>query len=384
MQSIRKQYLATARSVVVKLGTQLLSDAQGKLDAAYLGAVAQQIAQLRQRGLRVTIVSSGAVGAGLRELNLAKRPTDLAMLQAVAAVGQRRLMDAWADAFEPHHLPVAQLLLTREDIDHRTRFLNVRNTIHAAHDLGAVPIINENDTISTDELIKITFGDNDILASMVAGALRADLLVLLTVVDGVLDSAGKPVRLVEDIHTARQHLRPEKSALGKGGMNSKLEAARMVTDAGEAMVIADGRMENVLPRLIDGEDVGTMFMPGKRRRTSRSRWIGAARPAGTIVVDDGAVRALVERNKSLLPAGVVRVEGDFDRGDVVAICSTTGFEAARGLTNYSAADVQRIMGKKTADVRALLGVEAYDEVVHRDNLVTTAQTTPALSRATEA
>src|SRR5687768_12766595 len=184
MKPNRQQFVATARMVVVKLGTQLLSDAEGRLDAAFIGRMAAQVAAIQARGVKVTVVSSGAIGAGLRELQLTKRPTDLAKLQAVAAVGQRRLMDVWAAAFEPHGLKVGQILLTREDIDHRTRFLNLRNTIHAIHELGGIPIINENDTVSTDELVKITFGDNDILAALVTHALRADLLVLLTVVDG--------------------------------------------------------------------------------------------------------------------------------------------------------------------------------------------------------
>src|SRR4051812_31779281 len=311
MKEIRQRYLAGVRSVVVKLGTQLLSDKDGRLDAAFVARVARQVASLRERGVRVTIVSSGAIGAGLRELNLPKRPTDLAALQAVAAVGQRRLMDVWADAFEPFKLPVAQILLTREDIDHRTRFLNLRNTIHAIHEMGGVPIINENDTISTDELVKITFGDNDILAALVAHALRADLLVLLSVVDGVLDSSGTSVRLVESVDAARELVRVEKSALGKGGMDSKVNAARMVTDAGSAMVVADGRMENVLVRLLAGDEVGTLFVPANRKMSSRSRWIGAARPAGTIVVDAGAVAALVQKNRSLLPAGIIKVDGAF-------------------------------------------------------------------------
>src|SRR4051812_48735223 len=309
MNDIRKKYLAHVRTVVVKLGTQLLADPEGKLDAGFVGTIAKQVATLRERGVRVTIVSSGAIGAGIRELKLAKRPTDLAQLQAVAAVGQRRLMDTWADAFEPYGMPVAQILLTREDIEARTRFLNLRNTIAAAHGLGAVPIINENDTISTDELVRISFGDNDILAALVTHALRADLLVLLSVVDGILDADGKPVRLVEKVAAARDLVRAEKSALGKGGFNSKLEAARMVTESGEAMVVADGRMDDVLGRLLDGDPVGTLFVPGPRKLSSRSRWIGAVRPCGTIVVDDGAVRALAELNRSLLPAGIVKVEG---------------------------------------------------------------------------
>lgn len=369
-RTIRKSITSTARNVVVKLGTQLLSNKDLKLDVTFVARIAAQIAALRQRGITATIVSSGAIGAGLRVLGLSKRPTDLAKLQAVAAVGQRRLMDVWGEAFEPYKMPVAQLLLTREDIDHRTRFLNVRNTIAAAHALGAVPIINENDTISTDELIKITFGDNDILAALVATALRADLLVLLTVVDGILDAAGNPLRFVEDLEAAEQLVRAEKSALGKGGMNSKLSAAKMVLDCGEAMIVADGRMDDVLPRLLGGEEIGTLFAGnGGHRRRGRDRWIGAARTVGTIVIDDGAVKALVEKNRSLLPAGIVRAEGEFDRGDVVAIAATSGIVVARGLTNYSAHQVRAIRGKKTAEVRTLMKELAYDEVVHRDNLV---------------
>jgi glutamate 5-kinase len=357
------------KTVVVKLGTQLLSDQKGKLDPIFMGKIAKQVAGLRQRGVMTTIVSSGAVGAGVAEMGLPKRPTDLARLQAVAAVGQRCLMDAWNDAFEPSGLKVAQLLLTREDIDDRSRFLNVRNTIHAAQELGVVPIINENDTISTDELVKITFGDNDYLAAVIASALRADLLVLLTVVDGLLDSEGKSVRVVQNASEARELVRAEKSGLGKGGMESKLQAAKLVTESGEAMVIANGRDEDVLIKILNGERVGTTFVPANRRRNSRSRWIGAARPAGSIVVDGGAVKALVEQKKSLLPAGIVKVEGHFVRGDVVEIVGPDGKAIAQGLCNYGTVDLERIRGKKTSAVRELLGDGAYDEVVHRDNLV---------------
>jgi glutamate 5-kinase len=370
MAQTRSSLLAPVRSVVVKLGTQLLSDAELKLDAGYVSTVASQVKTLLDRQIKVTIVSSGAIGAGMRMLNLPRRPTDLPKLQAVAAVGQRRLMDVWADAFEPFGLPVAQLLLTREDVDSRTRFLNVRNTVGALHDLGAVPIINENDTISTDELIRITFGDNDILAANVATAMRAEVLVILSVVDGILDAGGTPVRLVEDLKGAQSLVRAEKSALGKGGMNSKLAAAKMMLDCGEMLIVANGRMPNILPRLLDGEELGTLFIPGNgRRRSGKDRWIGAARPIGSITVDDGAVRALVEQHRSLLPAGITRVNGTFLRGDVVSIVTSGGQVIARGLTNYSADDIDRIRGKKSADVRAIFAESAYDEVVHRDNLV---------------
>ncbi|HZL38145.1 MAG TPA: glutamate 5-kinase [Tepidisphaeraceae bacterium] len=369
MNANRQTYLHAIRTAVIKLGTQLLSDKEGRLDSAFIGTIADQVAALRARGIRVAVVSSGAIGAGVRELNLPRRPTDLARLQAVAAVGQRRLMDTWAGAFAAHNLPVAQVLLTREDVDDRTRFLNLRNTMAAIHELGAVPIVNENDTVSTDELVEISFGDNDILAALVAHALRADLLVLLTVVDGILDASGNPVRLVERVEAARELVRTEKSALGKGGFGSKLEAARQVTEFGEVMIVADGRMENILPRLLDGEELGTLFAPAGKKASSRSRWIGSARPAGAIVVDEGAARALIEKNRSLLPAGVLRVEGQFQRGDVIAIQTADGTVVARGLSNYAAPDVDRIRGKKSQDVRAALANAAYDEVVHRDNLV---------------
>lgn len=369
MNSSRSQSLQAVASIVVKLGTQLLSDRDGRIDAGFVADIARQVVQLRARSIRATIVSSGAIACGLGELQLEKRPTDLPRLQAVAAVGQRRLMDIWAAAFLPHGLRVAQLLLTRDDIDDRTRYLNLRNTISAAHELGAVPIVNENDTVSTDELARITFGDNDILAATVAHAIRADLLVLLTVVDGLLDAEGRPVRLVNSVKEARALVRAEKSELGKGGMDSKLSAAQTVTDGGEAMVVADGRMPNVLAGILDGREIGTLFLPAAKKRSSRSRWIGSVQPAGTILVDEGARRALLEMNKSLLPAGIIEVEGEFSRGDVVAIAGRDGQRLARGLSNYSSADVRRILGKKTHEVRAMLADEAYDEVVHRDNMV---------------
>lgn len=365
----RHELFAPVRSLVVKLGSQVLCDPQSRLDPEFLASIARQVSDLRARGIRVTIVSSGAVSAGRAELNLTKRPSDLAQLQAVAAVGQRRLMDAWAAAFAPLGLKVAQILLTRDDIDSRTRFLNLRNTVHACHEMGAIPIINENDTISTDELVRITFGDNDILAALVTQALRAEALVLLSVVNGVLDASKQRVPSFDSIEMATTHLMPAKSSLGKGGMNSKLEAARIVTGAGEILVVAHGREESVLTRICAGEDLGTLFVAKGTRRSGRSRWIGSARGVGKIIVDAGAAKALVANNKSLLPAGIVRVEGAFERGQVIDMVGPDQTLLARGLSNYSSEQIDQIKGKKTADVRTLFGNGAYDEVVHRDNLV---------------
>ncbi len=362
--------LAGATSVVVKLGSQLLTDAGGRLDASYMASVARQVEALGKAGTTVTIVSSGAIAAGVAELGLAERPADLAALQAVAAVGQRRLMDAWAASFAPLGRHVAQLLLTRDDLDDRQRFLNLRNTVSAVHALGAVPVINENDTVSTDELVRISFGDNDILAAAVATAIRAEVLVLLSVTDGLLDAGGAPLRRVEAVADVESLVWRHKSARGKGGMNSKLAAARTVTAAGECLVVAHGRTERVLERLLAGEALGTLFCPTTAgRRTGRGRWIGAARPAGAILLDAGAARAVAEEHRSLLPIGVTGVEGEFGRGDVVALRGPDGRTVARGLTNYAAADVLAVRGKRSAEARGLLGAGAYDEVVHRDNLV---------------
>jgi glutamate 5-kinase len=364
----RTDYLRTVQTAVVKLGTQLLSDTDGRPDPRILSGIARQVAELRRRGVSVTLVSSGSIGAGLAELGLKARPKDLPKLQAVAAVGQRKLMDAWAAAFAPLGLNVAQILITRDDINNRSRYLNLRNTIHALHALDAIPIINENDTVSTDEIIRIKFGDNDILAALVTGALRAQLLVLLSVVDGLLDAAGQSVRLVDSLDQARALVRPDKSARGTGGMKSKLEAARLVNAGGEAMAVADGRMDNVLLRLFDADDIGTLFLPASPKRNSRSRWIRSVQPAGAILIDAGAAVA-VAKHKSLLPAGVLRAEGSFKRGDVVALLDPARQTVAKGLTNYPADAIPEIAGQKTAKVRALLGDAAYDEVIHCDNLV---------------
>jgi glutamate 5-kinase len=366
----RVSVFANLRTLVVKLGSQVLTDATGRLDEAFLASIARQVAALRERDVRVTLVSSGAVSAGRAELGLDQKPRDLSQLQAVAAVGQRRLMDAWAAAFEPLKLKVAQVLLTRDDIDHRARFLNLRNTVTACHELGAIPIINENDTISTDELVRITFGDNDILAALVSQALRADALILLSVVDGVLDADKKTVPSFESVEEAAKHLQPAKSSLGKGGMNSKLEAARIVTGSGELLVVAHGREPDVIVRIAAGENLGTIFVPRQSsRRAGRSRWIGSARGKGTIALDAGAAKAIATGTRSLLPAGISGVDGAFARGDIVNLTDAAGTLVARGLSNYSSEEVAQIKGLKTAEVRTRLGSNAYDEVIHRDNLV---------------
>lgn len=364
---LRQNVLASARRVVVKLGSAVLTDRAGRIEMKYLRQIAGQIAGLIKRGVEVSVVSSGAVAAGCGELGLSRRPGYVAEQQAVAAVGQRRLMTYMHDAFEKHGLQVGQMLLTRGDFEDRSRFLNIRNCVGRLHKLGCVPIVNENDTVAVDE---IRFGDNDVLAALLCNALSADALVLLTVVDGLLDRAGKVLDLVDDVSVAAELIRQQVSSVGTGGMASKLEAARIVTQAGEIAVIAAGREKDVLTRLFAAERVGTVFVPASRRLDSRQRWIGLTkRPAGTIEVDAGAAQALSQKGKSLLAIGVTGVIGRFERGQAVVIHDPAGRPIARGLCNYTAEEVRQVMGKRSNQVQKALGRAGYAVVIHRDHLV---------------
>lgn len=367
----RTELMGGVESLVVKLGTQVLTDPRGRLDARLVGRIADQVHALKERGLRVAVVSSGAIGAGLAALDLETRPEALPRLQACAAVGQAGLMRAFDEALKGHGRHAAQVLLTRGDMEDRARYLNVRNCIHALQAYGAVPVINENDTVSVDE---IRFGDNDILAAMVTNLLRADLLVLLTTVEGVYRDASRTelFDVVEDFEEAAPAADGSRSALGTGGMASKLEAVAKVLAAGEMAVVADGRREDVLADLLAGKPVGTLFLPAARKLSSRRRWIGLTRrPQGRLVVDEGAARAIRNR-KSLLAIGITGVEGRFEAGDVVLVLDSAGREIAQGLANYSSADTDRIKGLKTDRFKQVLGEHPYDEVVHADNLVLTA------------
>lgn len=369
---VRQNVLTAAKRVVVKLGTQLLTrtaeDQAGVgIDTACVRRIAAQVRKLRERGIDVTLVSSGAIGAGCVELGRTHRPSDLAEAQAVAAIGQRRLMSQWHQAFARQGIKVAQLLLNRSDFDDRTRFLNIRNCLAHLHELGCVPILNENDSVSVDE---IRFGDNDVLAAVTCNAVRGDALILLTVVDGLLDEAGQRVDLVEHVGDSLRLAKQEKSNWGSGGMLSKLEAARLVTAAGEVAVIANGRERNVLPRLLSGEKLGTVLLPAPRKLDARSRWIGlTAQPAGAVTINPGAVEAIVRSGRSLLASGITGLTGQFDAGAVLLIRDEKGKEVARGLTNYAQADLGRIAGQRSVDFESILGRPAYDEVIHRDNMV---------------
>lgn len=369
---LRQNVLQNARRIVVKLGTQLLTiDEAGVtgVNLPYLHAVAKQIADLIAQGREVTLVSSGAIGAGCAELGLQQRPRDVASQQAVAAIGQRRLMTHWHEAFAEHGLGVGQVLVTRKDFEDRDRFLNIRNCIARLQELGAVAILNENDTVAIEEL---RFGDNDLLAALTCHALRADALFLLTVVDGLLNESGEVVDLVNDVQTHLGLARRSRSRWGSGGMLSKLEAARLVTDAGEITVIASGQQPEVLPRLLAGEKLGTVFMPARPKLDSRRRWFGlTVRPSGTVTINDGATSALRNKGSSLLAVGITNLTGQFQRGEVLLVRDETGKEVARGLTNYDSRELRRIMGKRSSEFEELLQHASHDTVIHRDNLLLT-------------
>ena len=373
----RREWIDDTRRIVVKIGSRILVDEQPRrapgLDECQVSALVDQMAGLRATGREVICVTSGAVAAGLGEMGLTTRPRDLPSLQAAAAVGQARLIGLYRQLFAEHDLPVGQVLLTHADLSARERHLNARNTLSRLLAGGVVPIINENDTVAVDE---IRVGDNDLLSGLVACLIRADLLVLLTNADGLLDRAGGdgPGQLVANVKQITDETfamaGPSESPLTTGGMRSKLQAAQMVTRAGEWALIANGRTPDVLTRIFGGEPLGTVFEPGPQRLAGRKRWIAFFdHPRGELHVDAGAATAICKQNRSLLPVGMQRVEGDFDRGAVVRIVDPQGMEIARGLVNFPSGELRRLAGRRTDEIAAVLGVCEYEEVVHRDNLV---------------
>lgn len=362
--------------VVVKAGSAVLADAKGALDPAALGRLTQVISNWMRRGRPVVLVSSGAIAAGRGVLGVAEAPRTLPEKQALAAIGQSHLMHAYIRAFSRFDRNVAQILLTRDDMDDRRRYLNARYTIERLIALGIVPIINENDTVAVDE---IEFGDNDILAAIVAVKMQARLLLILTTVDGLLSaspSKGRDARLIARVERVTGEIEglaaEDVSPLGRGGMQSKLKAARTATRAGIPVVLTSGRNPDTFRLLEEDRVRGTFFAAQAATHYSRrEHWILAARAGRSrrLIVDDGARRALIEGKKSLLAAGISEVVGDFDPGDGLDIADLAGRIIACGLANYSAQDIERIKGLRSNQIAAVLGHKPYDEVVHRDNLV---------------
>ena len=377
MTDLLRQEIAAADTIVVKVGTRVLTRGDGRLNEDRIAALAEELHQLFESGRKVALVSSGAVGAGMGLLGLAERPRDLAHLQAVAAVGQSCLVQTYDRSLRAFGRHAAQILLTADDLDDRTRYLNVRNTILTLLEYGAVPIINENDTVSVEEL-QTTFGDNDRLAAMVTNLIRAPLLVLLSDVDGLYDGDPRTegVELIPTITKLDDSIfalvRDRLTGMSKGGMASKLAAARIATAAGENVIIANGREPGTLRRILAGEQVGTLVVAQGQAIRSWKRWIGfTAQPRGHLVLDHGARKAVEKQGRSLLAIGVLDAVGDFRKGDVVALRDPSGAEFARGLSNYACAEVLKIKGLKTEAIAAALGHCPYQEVVHRDNMAVT-------------
>lgn len=366
--------MSRRKRIVVKVGTSTLTGADGRVDHAWLADLARQTAALRGQGADVIIVSSGAIAAGVEALGLAARPTDLTGLQATAAVGQVRLIGTYAEVMAPAGIQVAQVLLTRHDTGHRQAYLFACRTLDRLLEMRVVPVVNENDTTAVDE---IRFGDNDTLAALVGVMVQADLVVLLTDIEGLYDhdpGSDESAVLLDHVDELTDEMVAaaggSASEHGTGGMATKLDAARILMKAGIPMVVCDGRRPDVLVDAFAGEPVGTYFAGGEGEVEARKLWIAFARhPKGTVVVDAGAREALCLRGTSLLPAGVVRVEGRFAGGDPVAIADETGAELARGLADVSSSDLDRIKGMRSDAIAATLPALAGRVVVHRDRLV---------------
>lgn len=365
--------IAAARRWVVKVGSALLTDDGRGLDEQMIARLVAQLAGLRDKGCEVVLVSSGAVAAGLVRLGWSSRPAALHRLQAAAAVGQSALVQTYESAFRTFDIATAQVLLGHDDVLARDRYLNARGTLGTLLELGVVPIVNENDTVVTDE---IRFGDNDTLAALVANLIDADALLLLTDQQGLYEADPRQqpdAALVEvcEVQDPRlDAMAGEGGALGRGGMVTKLRAARLAARSGSETVIASGREVDVVTRVAAGEALGTWLRTGKQPQNARKQWLaGMVRVPGSVVLDDGAVRVLRESGRSLLPVGVCGVQGDFQRGDMVACRDGSGREVARGLVNYSAAEARRLQGQPSAAIEEILGYQGDTELIHRDNLV---------------
>lgn len=357
------------KRIVVKIGTKVIASRDRALDASGVSDIASQVSAIMNKGIEVIIVTSGAIGAGLSLLNMKKRPSDLASLQATAAIGQNHLMQLYSEHFKKEGYRVGQILLTQEDFNDRKRYLNIKHTINTLLLYKAVPIINENDTVATEE---IKCGDNDRLSGLVADLCGADILIMLSDVDGLLDADGRVIRHVREINPDILKLGGKSQCdLGTGGMATKIEAAKTVAKAGIECVIANGKEKAVLTRIVlEDEDIGTSFESGKERHVARKRWIAySSKSKGSIVVDDGAGEALRKKNKSLLASGITALVGDFAAGDVVVIVDKKGMEFAKGVVNYSSVEIAKIKGLKTSQFKSVLGYDGMDEVIHKNNLV---------------
>lgn len=370
----RADILGQVRRVVVKVGSAVLTSGHGGLDEQRIQSMCDDISRAMAQGYQVVLVSSGAIAAGTRKIGLRRKPKSIPEKQAAAAVGQARLMWMYERCFGKTGRKVAQILLTREDLAERKRFLNARNTLFTLIRWGILPIINENDTVVTEE---IQFGDNDCLSALVTNLVQAELLVILTDTDGLFDKdpkahpEAKHIAVVQDVdERIFSMVELTTSEVGTGGMISKLQASRTASVYGVPTVITSGGRDRVLERVLKGEELGTLVLPKENRINSWKHWIAYSRTVcGALVVDQGARKAVVERGKSLLPSGLKEVRGNFGAGDSVSCVGENGVEFARGLVNYSSEELRRIQGSRTSEIESILGYKYFDEVIHRDDLV---------------
>jgi len=380
----RKSFLGRCRRLVIKVGSAVLTGPQG-LNRVMVHRLSDQIAELRERDKerRIVIVTSGAVASGVRKIGLSERPRTIPHKQAAAAVGQGVLMEAWEAAFDKYELLVAQVLLTGEDLAHRHRYLNARNTLETLLEWGILPIINENDTVVVDE---IKFGDNDQLSAMIAGLIGADLVINLTDTRGLYDCDPRlnaSARLISVVNRVDAKLlacaTPQPGAVGTGGMLSKINAAKKCLASGIPMIIAPGKERDILLRLFEGDETGTLFLPRKRFYHGRKLWLAnVPKPAGNLVLDEGAVTALQKRGTSLLPIGVREVRGTFGLGSPVRCLDERGNVVGIGLSNYKSSEIERIKGHHTDEIEQLIGYKHSDEVIHRNNFVLAGESIEAI------
>lgn len=377
MKNYRKNYLKSVKRAVIKIGSGVLTRKNG-LNLNLIDDIATDVCKLRKKGIEILLVSSGAIAAGLRKAGLSKRPTSLSQMQALAAMGQSNLIMAYEEAFARHGAKAAQILLTGDDLTHRRRYLNARNTIRILMSWKIIPIVNENDTVSVDE---IKFGDNDNLSALLVNLTESQLLVNLTNIDGLYD---KDPRLHKDAHLIplvekvdRRLTRAANSIpgfLGTGGMTTKLTAAKNIALGGTASIIANGSKPNILRDIFSGKSCGTFFLPENSALNSRKQWIAfTKRTKGYLTIDRGAAKALVKNGKSLLPSGITAVVGRFSIGDSVVIQDTSDQRIAVGMVNYNSGELQRIIGARTSEIESILGYRHDDEIVHRDNLILESQ-----------
>lgn len=372
---MRKSLLSHVKRVVVKIGSGVISTADG-LEGPQLAAIAEDVCTLLDAGLEVILVSSGAVAAGKNQLGIVGRPQTIPQKQAAAAIGQTRIIRAYKETFLARNYNVAQVLLTRDDLSNRRRYLNARNTMMTLLEYGVTPVVNENDTVVVEE---IRFGDNDNLSALVTSLVEADLLIILSDVDGLYDSnpsENPDAELIPVIERVTAEVEAmgggSNGQLGTGGMATKIKAAKRAALSGVGTLIVNGRSPNILSRIFAGADVGSYFLPAQSKLTAKKHWIAfSKKPRGKLLLDEGAHQAVIKRNKSLLPSGIVGVEGGFERGDAVRLCDQDGREFARGVVSYSLAETLQIMGKQCAEIETLLGYKYRDEVVCRDDLVLT-------------